>query len=438
MASGLFNIVKKEIKEMVRDPRLLLGMIIVPMLMFPLMGMAMSASLSSVEDSAQEIELGVVNLDTGYRSAELLEFLAVRDVRITNHTDIDLTFFIAGTKFNLDLFMEIPANFTSDIEENSISIVVLYTQMQTYSISEGIPSDVISGYLFEYRQMVVNERISLAFPNFDATAVENPVVVNSKSIIDGAEVEAAPSNIANQMMQQSIMMPMVLMILLIMAAQLAATSVAMEKEEKTLETLLTMPVSRSAILFGKISGVIVISAIAVVAYIFGFSIYMNSMNAEGMTLNLAEIGLAPTPIGMVLLFITIFPSLIAALSLSVLVAAFTEDVRSAQALLGVLYVPIFVPSLILMFVDIAQLPGAVQGIVLAIPFSYPVIASKALYTGDYFFVLVGIVYQVIFTAMTIYIAARFFSSEKILTARLSLKRKKGKSPFPLINMLRSR
>ena len=29
----------------------------------------------------------------------------------------------------------------------------------------------------------------------------------------------------------------------------------MEKEEKTLETLLTMPVSRSSILFGKIAGV---------------------------------------------------------------------------------------------------------------------------------------------------------------------------------------
>jgi ABC-2 type transport system permease protein len=234
-------------------------------------------------------------------------------------------------------------------------------------------------------------------------------------------------------------MPMVLMILLIMAAQLAATSVAMEKEEKTLETLLTMPVSRSSILFGKISGVVVVSAIAVVAYIFGFYIYMNSMismSGGELSVDLADIGLVPSMGGMVLLFVTLFLSLVAALSVAVLAAAFTEDVRSAQALMGLLYVPIFVPALVLMFVDISQMPLAAQGVILAIPFSYPILASKALYTGDFLIIMAGIVYQVIFTTLTIVVAARFFSSEKILTARFKLKGGK-KSAFPIASAIGS-
>jgi ABC-2 type transport system permease protein len=240
------------------------------------------------------------------------------------------------------------------------------------------------------------------------------------------------------MMTQSLMIPMVLMILLIMAAQLAATSVAMEKEEKTLETLLTTPVPRGTILIGKIAGVVVISAIAVVAYMLGFSYYMSSMNAisvEGSGIDLAAIGLAPSAEGMAILLVTLFLSLVSALSLSVLVASFTEDVRSAQSLLGILYVPILIPALVLMFVDIGQLPGLAQGAILAIPFTYPILAAKAMYTGEYLLLVAGIVYQVIFTAIVIYCASRLFSSEKILTTRLSLK---SKGTFPLLNMLRKR
>ena len=38
MLRDLKAIVSKEVKELVRDPRILLGMIIVPVIMFPIMG----------------------------------------------------------------------------------------------------------------------------------------------------------------------------------------------------------------------------------------------------------------------------------------------------------------------------------------------------------------------------------------------------------------
>ena len=44
----LGNIVQKELLEMVRDPKLLLGMIVVPLLLFPIMGGAIG---STPEDS---------------------------------------------------------------------------------------------------------------------------------------------------------------------------------------------------------------------------------------------------------------------------------------------------------------------------------------------------------------------------------------------------
>jgi ABC-2 type transport system permease protein len=436
MASAIMKIIKKEVIEMVRDPRLLAGMIIVPLMIFPLMGFAMSASVSSVQDSASNIDLGIVNLDSEYRSGELLSLLVSKGINDTYYNSNDRDLMLNGTEYPVDILMVIPYNFTQTIDSNGSALVFLYTPLKTYSMSESIPSDIVASYLLEYQNYILDERISNAFPGQNTSTLRNPISVGSLSVIEGKVVQNSPSQITTQMMTQSLMIPMILMILLVMAAQLAATSVAMEKEEKTLETLLTTPVSRSSILFGKIAGVVVISVIALVAYVFGFSFYLssiNSMAAEGSSIDLAAIGLAPSTAGMILLFVTLFLSLVSALSLSVLVASFTEDVRSAQALLGALYAPIFIPALVLMFVDIGQLPAIAQGIILAIPFTYPVLAAKAMYTGEFMILLFGIVYQVIFTGIIIYIASWFFSSEKILTARFNLKKSKGLSFGKFLN-----
>ena len=82
--------------------------------------------------------------------------------------------------------------------------------------------------------------------------------------------------------------------------QIAATSVASEKEEKTLETLLSLPISRFTILFGKLAGSTIVAAVGAIAIIIGFNYYMGSfmvMGDMGVPVDLAAIGLAPTPLG---------------------------------------------------------------------------------------------------------------------------------------------
>jgi len=407
--------------------------------MFPVMGGAMSASMETVEQTASVIDLGITNMDNGNRSSELIDFLVTKGVHEVYYTYEEAWLAMNDTDSVTEVYLFIMPGFSENIDNMNYGLAVLYTPMVTYSITEGIPSEVVQGHISEYRQAIVDERIQEAFPGQNVQAIEYPVSYPSYSVIDGEVQAIHPSTVVGQMMTQSMMIPIVLMMLLIMGAQLAATSVAMEKEEKTLETLLTTPVSRTSILFGKISGVVAVSAIAIVAYGFGFSFYMSSMTTMSTDagVNLADLGLVPTTEGMLILMVTLFLSLVAALSLAVFVASFTEDVRSAQALMGVIYAPIFLPAIILMLVDISQLPGVLQGIVYAIPFSYPVLAAKALYTSQFTMILIGIVYQIIFTVCTIYAASWLFSSEKILTAKVNLKKggKKGKTGFPFIGAL---
>ena len=117
-----------------------------------------------------------------------------------------------------------------------------------------------------------------------------------------------------------------------------------------------------------------------------------------------------------------FVTLLSALALAVIMSAFSENVRGAQALVGYVYPVIFIPALVLMYLDINTLPLAVKMILYAIPYSHPIIASKAIIMGDYTTVVFGIVYVALFTLVIMYIASRLFATEKILTSKLRFKK----------------
>ena len=221
------------------------------------------------------------------------------------------------------------------------------------------------------------------------------------------------------------------MILLTYSMSIAATSVAMEKEEKTLETLLTLPMDRFAILMGKLSGSILVAAVGAVAYMIGFNYYMGSFTSSlGATVDLVSLGLVPSVFGYLLLGISLFVTLLSALALAVIMSAFSEDVRGAQSLVGNITPIIIIPALVLMYVDVNSLPFALKIFLYALPFSHPIIAAKAVTMGDYLTVVFGIAYVTIFTFVIMYAASRLFATEKILTAKLKLRwlRKRTKKP----------
>ena len=75
MLSELRNIVQKEVKELIRDPRILLGIILVPLLMFPLMGFMMRVSQEAAMESMKNISVAVIDLDKGVFAQNLTDIL---------------------------------------------------------------------------------------------------------------------------------------------------------------------------------------------------------------------------------------------------------------------------------------------------------------------------------------------------------------------------
>ena len=433
MFKGLLNIIIKEVKELVRDPKILLGMIVVPLVMFPLMGFAIQTSVETAEQSIGETSIALMDQDQGAVAASLENYLAVFNFTITRLDDMSLDQALSQVQdSNITNLVIIPSGFSQNITQGKTADLTVYTPFRGGGgITGTAQSSTMNSLIYSFENAIVNQRIKDGFPESNSTEILNPIAMTEKSIVKGKSANVSPDVLFGIMISQSTIMPVGMMTLLIFAMQLAATAVASEKEEKTLETLLTLPINRTIILAGKLTGSIIVAVVGALAYLIGFSYYMTSFTGMIPTgsVDLAAIGLAPTIESYTILGISLFMALLSALALAISLSVFAEDVRGAQALVGPLSILFIFPMIFTMFTDITALPFPISTILMAIPFTHPMLAANVSFTGNYIGAIGGIIYMAIFTVVVLYIASRLFGTEKILTAKLKFKKfslKKGK------------
>jgi ABC-2 type transport system permease protein len=421
MLKGFQTILIKELKELVRDPKILLGMIIFPLIMFPVLGAVLGYAAQTAQEQAQKATLLVVNNDGGNWSQTFIDFLStMMKVAVINNETMTPEQVVAQnllTRYNSTQFIIIPPNFSTNVNAHTSGNLNTTATANVYGIFQG-------GGIFSN---IGSSGINALVNSFNRQIAPDVVYTTQSTIIKG-EIQTGidPATLSGLLLSQSIALPVTMMIVLTYAMQIAATSVAMEKEEKTLETLLTVPVDRFAILMGKLSSTIIVAGVAAVAFMIGYNYMLGSVTLgipSAMSLDLVKLGLMPSPFGYLLLGISLFVTLLSGLALAVIMSAFAENVRGAQTLIGYIYPLIFIPAIALMYLDVNTLPLALKAVLFAIPYSQPIIASKAVVMGDYLTVLLGIVYVAAFTLVVMYVASRLFATEKILTAKLKFKRR---------------
>ncbi len=421
MLKGFTTILIKELKELIRDPKILVGMIVLPLVMFPVMGLVFGYAVTSAQEAAKATIL-IVDNDGGEWSQTFINYLNTSmNVAVVSNTPVqEIIDQNLLSSYNSSQFIEIPRGFSANMTEHLNGNYNITTKVNSYGVFQN--GGIFSG--------IGSEAVTYLVEGFNRAIAPNVVVATQSTIIKGQVQEGIDSStLASLMMSQSIALPITVMIMLTYAMQIAATSVAMEKEEKTLETLLTSPVDRFAILIGKVASTAIVAGVASITVLIGYNYMIGSITfglTNSVNVDLVSLGLVPSPLGYTMLGISLFITLLSALALAVIMSAFSENVRGAQALVGYIYPVIFIPALALMYLDFNALPLALKAIFYAIPYSHPIIASKAVIMGDYATVTFGIIYVAIFTMVIMYIASRLFATEKILTSKLIFKRNKSK------------
>jgi len=422
---SLTSITLKEIKELVRDPKILFGVVLMPLLLFPVMGSAIQVSQQSVERAIVTSTFAVYTDDSGVVTSTMLDYLKTnRTVSVIQADSLNQALAqFQGTTSGAMIY--IPSGFSDNVTTGVKGKMIIYGNIKNMNIAETQSTNVVGTlvniYSYYYSIARIDSLLQAAGEVASPDAIRTPIAIDYQSIIKGNVLNISPDAIISVVMNQSIMLPIMIMVMVMFAIQMAATSIALEKEQKTLETLMTLPVGRLTILSGKLAGSIVIAVAGAIAYMIGFGYYMSSAMsfAQLSTVNLGGAGIGIQPVGYVLLGINIFVTLVSALAMAISLAVVTDNVRSAQSLTGILVVPIILPAIILMFSDIDMLPQTFQWLMLAIPYTHSILASKAAFMGDYWIVLRSIAYISVFTIVVLYIAAKIFSTERIITARFT-------------------
>jgi ABC-2 type transport system permease protein len=412
------NIIKKEFKELFTIATLI--PIVVIAIVFGLVGQ----SIGSIGERMEEKPvIGIVDLDSGDFSDIAMAVLTEKAEIIYDGSDAAEGLQEVRDKNGVALLV-IPENFSQNIYANNPGEIEIYWIMKGAGMMDSISSGVVEGLI-----QAVNQGISTKLiqedSSFDPALVLAPTKRVETTFFKGKEIEGlSASQLGNILSSQSIVIPIVVMMLIIMAGASVIASMGMEKENKTLETLLTMPVRRSHIVIGKMVGSALVGMIMAAIYMVGFSRYMSSFQISNI--NLADFGLALGVQDYLLVGISLFTALLAGLALCIVLGTFAKNYRSAQALIFPITALAMISMFITIFKDFDTIPAVLRIFVFAIPFSHPMMAMRALMMDSYPLVIGGIAYNAVFTAIMVAVAVRIFNSDRLLTGSVQRRAALGK------------
>ena len=246
-----------------------------------------------------------------------------------------------------------------------------------------VSSSVLSSVVSILNTSLSQEIMSSAGTGLDYDFVTNPIVsgTNDVSTIVDGEVHTGitPSDISNEITSQTLMIPIVIMIIIMMVGSIVISSMGSEKENKTLETLLTMPIKRTSIVSGKIVAAAIVGLVYGLAYMVGMSIYMGSMTgtiAGSSSVNLEDLGMSLDILDWFLIMVSMFLAIVCALGICMILGAFAKNYKSAQTMTMPLSILAMIPMFIIMFTGWYGAGAGIQAITFAIPFSHPMMADS--------------------------------------------------------------
>ena len=371
-------------------------------------------------------DIGVVDLDNTESSLSLIKGLenAGNKIVVIKVKSDSEAIRIANEK-NLSMVMIIPHNYEADLKNKKGVEIKIYSLINSLSFATSARRANIRNFMRALNQQVVEYFVKELDPNFNLKLIREPIETKEFVVLKDNIQQGNASFIIAYISSQTIIIPVALLILIIFTGTMIASSVALEKENKTLETLLTVPVSRFTVILAKMLAAVIIATLFAFFFMFAMISYMSSFGSVGATspqFN-SVIKLNIDNISKILIGLSIFLSIVNALIIATLLALFAQDVKDAQATIMPLTIMILVPYFFAMFFDPGEMSFALKILTFLIPFSHTFFAFKFLLLGQCIPVILGNLYLFIFAIILLFIATKIFSSEQILTMRFAIRKR---------------
>ncbi|MFA5062163.1 MAG: ABC transporter permease [Patescibacteria group bacterium] len=411
-----YILVKKEIKELLTIQ--MIAPLIMVVIVFVFIGKTVGKQVAQTAQSNTPI--AVLDLDNSKSSKNLEDALKNNHFDITVYQNLSADEAVARARSdNEKSLVVIPAGFEQNLNNQKTTPLPIYTIMTNFSFTGSRGSQNLAIAL-----AAINE-------NLNKKPAEKLLQEDDYVVIGDRQAHVSPAAISGYISSQTTFIPIVLFLVIVFASQLIVTSIATEKENKTLETLLSSPVSRRSLVAAKLVGAGLVALLTSAIYLVGMRSYINGITGStGGGTNAAiqaaavQLGLVFNSTDYILLGLSLFFGILVALSIALILGSFAQDTKSAQGIISPLMLLIMLPYFMIMFLDLNTISPALKYLIYIIPFSHPFLAAPNLMLGQYYNIWLGIGYMAILFLIFVIIAARIFASDKILTLNLNFKRTK--------------
>lgn len=271
---SIYAILWKEMKDLLRDRRTLGAVVILPLLSLPLLGAVTLAVYRT-----QPVSFAIVNEDSSQISNQTSNMLSqyIEFVAESSGQKASVSFFSSLQEAlrnpNLDYVIYIPPGFGENLSSiERVAYIEGYKRADTVR-AETAQSIFYSavGYLSsDFSQQRVSALLERANISASPSEVLQPVRVLQSSYVSGGG--PAPPN-AEELSYTARMLAFALFFVTTPALSYMVDSIMGEKERKTIEALLSLPISRKSLLGGKILASSIIGMIAGIADVAGVIVY---------------------------------------------------------------------------------------------------------------------------------------------------------------------
>jgi ABC-2 type transport system permease protein len=433
---SLTALIYKELKELLMEKTILIGVVLMPLLLFPTIGGIFSFTMMEAARTGETetITLAVNDLDEGKYSKFLIDEIRENNVQVI---------FIRGSSNLNELFdkgiaafIEFPIEFTEKISAGQKAKMYVFYNVKTVKIGSLISISKISGILSRAYQSL-SEKLAEE-RGVDLEFLSKPIEEESNTFYRGDVLNYPPTIMVNTILSSIYGLPLIALIVVALTATISATSIGLEKEAKTLEILLTLPISRLKILLTKMLASTIIALIGMFSFGVGFGIYLIlafsrigsiqgvSNMSEDMDVFTSTGPLLPlNSTSVIILMLTIFVAMLLTMSIGILVGVLAEDVRGSQQLVGAAtFLPMFPAFFLTAFIDLDELAFPASLLMMLNPYTHFFRAIDYVATGRYLEAVSATMVTGLFTIAFLIISAWLFSGERLITLKVSLRKKK--------------
>ncbi len=313
----------KELRELIRDRRTLMLVLLLSPLLMPALFLGMSALGESKAKEQAEKPLAVAI--TGAENApNLVGWLASQGISRKQVPDPDA----AIRAQDEDVYLSIGKDYAKHWREGTPALVEIVHDSTRRDAD--IPVKRLEATLQRYSQQMGALRLLARGIN---PGVATPMTVSHKDL---STPEARGASFA------AALLPYLLILSAFLGSmQLVIDTTAGERERQSLEPLLATPAARGAIVSGKIANVCAVGAVSLLLTLIAFRIGASFSPGAGRQMAVSFQAMA-------MMMLILLPMVFFGASLLTFIAAGAKSVKEAQSYMGLLILLPMIPTLVLM------------------------------------------------------------------------------------------